>query len=468
MQHFCLTIAGSDPSSGAGIQADIRTFDRIGVHPFSAVTAITYQSASKFYGYKSLSNELDSQLKALFEDYPIRYVKIGMVPDKKSIEIIANYIKRYNLCAVLDPVSISSTGKRLSIIGIEEELEKKLFPLVTVLTPNAYEATFYTNIDTTDYKLNNINKMKECAALLLKKIYPTESNDSREKAVIIKTAMTEKSTICDILCISEDANSKPKFHIFKKPKIFLNKNVHGSGCVFSSAITAFLAKNFTLFEAINSAETFFDEKFQKYVELPEQGAVIDLTISNDRLGVIEQIKEIYSFLSRNKELSQLIPEVRMNISGALPNATEKKDIAAIEGRITIIDEYPFASGEVKFGVSDHTARLILEAKKYDKSVNFVMNLKYKEPWISLLLEKSNLQLEEIKREQQPKETKSKEESTMQWIIQKIMNQKTEFPDIIWDKGAIGKEPIIRLFGKNSKEMIQKLKVIANVLKLSTD
>ena len=268
MQHFCLTIAGSDPSSGAGIQADIRTFDRIGVHPFSAVTAITYQSASKFYGYKSLSNELDSQLKALFEDYPIRYVKIGMVPDKKSIEIIANYIKRYNLCAVLDPVSISSTGKRLSIIGIEEELEKKLFPLVTVLTPNAYEATFYTNIDTTDYKLNNINKMKECAALLLKKIYPTESNDSREKAVIIKTAMTEKSTICDILCISEDTNSKPKFHIFKKPKIFLNKNVHGSGCVFSSAITAFLAKNFTLFEAINSAETFFDEKFQKYVELP--------------------------------------------------------------------------------------------------------------------------------------------------------------------------------------------------------
>ncbi len=468
MQHFCLTIAGSDPSSGAGIQADIRTFDRIGVHPFSVITALTYQSASKFHGYKSLSNELDSQLEALFEDYPIKYVKIGMIPDKKSIEIITNYIKRYNLCAVLDPVSISSTGKRLSIRGIEEELESKLFPLVTVLTPNIHEAAFYTNIDMTDFKLNDINKIKECATLLLKKIYPTESIDSREKAVIIKSVMTEKSTICDILCISEDINSKPKFHIFKKPKIFLDKNVHGSGCVFSSAITAFLAKNFTLFEAINSAETFFDEKFQKYIELPQQGAVIDLTISNERLGVVEQVKEIYSFLSSNKELSQLIPEVRMNISGALSNATEKKDIAAIEGRITIIDDYPFASGEVKFGVSDHTARLILEAKKYDKSINFVMNLKYKEPWISLLLEKSNLQLEEIKREQQPKETKSKEESTMQWIIQKIMNQRVKFPDIIWDKGAIGKEPIIRLFGKNSKEIIEKLKMISDVLKLSTD
>jgi hydroxymethylpyrimidine/phosphomethylpyrimidine kinase len=468
MLHFCLTIAGSDPSSGAGIQADIRTFDRIGVHPFSAITALTYQSASKFLGYKSLSNELESQLQALFDDYPIKYVKIGMIPDKKSIEIITKYIVKYNLYAVLDPVSISSTGKRLSIKGLEEELEKMLFPLVRVLTPNFYEAAFYSNINITDLKLNSVNKIKECADLLLKKLYPSEISDSKEKAVIIKSAVTEKSTICDILCIGEDGNSKPKFHVFKKPKIFLKNNVHGTGCVFSSAITAYLAKDFSLFDAINLAETFFDERFQKYIELPKEGAITDLGISNERLQVLEQVKEIYSFLSSNKDLSELIPEVRMNISGALPNATEKNDIAAIEGRITIINGYPYASGDVKFGVSDHTARLILEAKKYDKSVDFVMNLKYKEPWISLLLERSNLQLEEIKREQQPTEVKSKEESTMQWIIQKIMNQREMFPDIIWDKGAIGKEPIIRLFGKNSKEMIQKLKVISSVLKLSSE
>jgi len=272
MPHFCLTIAGSDPSSGAGIQADIRTFDRIGVHPFSAITALTYQSASKFLGYKSLSNELDSQLQALFDDYPIKYVKIGMIPDKKSIEIITKYIVKYNLCAVLDPVSISSTGKRLSIKGLEEDLEKMLFPLVAVLTPNVYEAAFYSNINITD--LNSVNKIKECAAKLVKKLYPSEISDSIEKAVIIKSAVTEKNTICDILCIAEDSNSKPKFHIFKKPKIFLNKNVHGTGCVFSSAIAAYLAKKFSIFDAINLAETFFDERFQRYIGLPEEGEEI--------------------------------------------------------------------------------------------------------------------------------------------------------------------------------------------------
>ena len=119
MRHFCLTIAGSDPSSGAGIQADLRTFDRIGVYPFSVITAITYQSASEFYGFHSLSDMLDSQFKVLFDHYPIKYVKIGMIPDEKSIEIIIKYINKYDLYAVLDPVSISSAGERLAkLLGV--------------------------------------------------------------------------------------------------------------------------------------------------------------------------------------------------------------------------------------------------------------------------------------------------------------------------------------------------------------
>ena len=89
--EFALTIAGSDPSSGAGIQADIRTFDRCGVHPFSIITAITYQSATHFYGYSSLSEQLDKQLNAILSSYPVKFVKIGMIPDIKSLNIIVDY-----------------------------------------------------------------------------------------------------------------------------------------------------------------------------------------------------------------------------------------------------------------------------------------------------------------------------------------------------------------------------------------
>ena len=161
MHHFGLTIAGSDPSSGAGIQADIRTFDRIGVYPFSVITAITFQSANQFYGFKSLSDDLEEQLKALFDTYPIKFVKIGMIPDTKTIDIIVKYIKNYNLCVVLDPVSISSAGKRLSNIGVENEIKSKLFPIINVLTPNIREAAFYTNTNLNKLKLSNIKKVEK-------------------------------------------------------------------------------------------------------------------------------------------------------------------------------------------------------------------------------------------------------------------------------------------------------------------
>lgn len=465
MPYFCLTIAGSDPSSGAGIQADIRTFDRIGVYPFSVITAITFQSATHFSGFKSLSDDLDNQLKTLFDIYPINYVKVGMIPDIKSLDIIAEYIRKYNLVVVLDPVSISSAGKRLSEVGIEGVIEKRLFPLISVLTPNSREAEFYENTDLTQVKLNDVKKVEECATHILEKMYSSEDSELHSKAVIIKSVGSDDDIIFDMLCMAEGKNKEPKFQIFKKPRVLLNANIHGTGCIFSSAIAAYLAKGNKIFDAIKLAEAFFDEKFQKYIELPERGYVMDLSLSDNHLKVIKQVKEIYSFLINDKNHSRLIPEVRMNISGALPNATKKEEIAAIEGRITIVGGYPYASGDIKFGVSDHTARLILEAKKYDPSINFVMNLKYDENWIVLLQKQASLQIQEIERAQQPVEIKNKEYSTMQWIIQEIMSQMGRFPDIIWDKGAIGKEPIIRLFGKDSQDMIQKLKIISEVLGL---
>ena len=463
MKPLCLTIAGSDPSSGAGIQADIRTFDRCGVYPFSVITALTYQSASKFYGLRSLSDDLDDQLKALFDNYSIKHVKIGMIPDTQSLDIIIKYIQEYDLRVVLDPLTISSAGARLTIEGMENELEKRLFPLVSVLTPNIHEAAFYTNMDLARLKLNDNKRIEEAAELLLKKLYLLSTSNFKEKAVVIKSAGIDNDVIFDLLCMTESQNSIPSFHLFKKPKLSLHKNVHGTGCVFSSAIAAYLAKDYTIFDAVKSAETFFDEAFQNFIQLPEDGYVIDIALSDDRLKVIEQVKEIYSYLSRDKSLSRLIPEVRMNISGALPNATEKADIAAFEGRITVIEEYPYALGDIKFGVSDHTARLILTAKEFDNSINFVMNLKYKKEWVEKLIQSEKLLLQEIRREEQPKSAAEKEYSTMQWLIKESIKTTGKIADIIWDKGSIGKEPMLRLFSKDSKEMIAKVAIIKELL-----
>jgi len=465
MKLFCLTIAGSDPTCGAGIQADIRTFDRCGIHPFSVITAITYQSATEFYGYNSLSDDLDNQLNALFASYPIKYVKIGMIPDTKALDIIVDVVRKHELIAILDPVSISSAGERLSSEGFELEIERSLFPYIKILTPNINEAGFYANRDLSNKTIENIAELKDAAIILVKKLYSDNQELDVEKAVVIKSAGAKQGEIFDLVCISKGigSNENYEFTLYQKPKLSFNGNVHGTGCVFSSAITAFLAKGNPLAIAIEKAESFFDAKFQKFVELPNKGKVIDLTISEERVEVINQIKEIYNFISRFKKFSKLIPEVRMNISGSLPNATIKEDIAGIEGRITIINGYPQASGEIKFGVSNHTARLILSAKEFDNSINYVINLKYNPNWIELIQQNTDLELQEIIREDQPEKIKKQEFSTMQWLIKESIASKGKIPDIIWDKGAMGKEPIIRLFSKNSKDMIEKLKKIIEII-----
>ncbi|MHA2122576.1 MAG: thiamine-phosphate synthase family protein, partial [Promethearchaeota archaeon] len=161
---------------------------------------------------------------------------------------------------------------------------------------------------------------------------------------------------------------------------------------------------------------------------------------------------------------KLIPEVRTNIAGVLIDGKTKNDVAGIDGRITIVNGLPKAAGEIKFGVAEHTARLVLTAKKFDKSINFAMNLKYYPELIHTLQKDTNLILKEINRENQPVDVKSKEFSTMQWLINESLRTIGKIPDIIWDKGSIGKEPMIRLFGKNSTDMIYKLGKIINSIK----
>ena len=464
---FALTIAGSDPSSGAGIQADIRTFDRCGVHPFSVITAITYQSATHFYGYKSLSDDIEKQLDAILSNYAIKFVKIGMIPDVKSLNIIVDYIKKYDLYAILDPVSISSAGERLSSEGLELEMEKNLFPVIKILTPNITEAGFYSNIELKNLTEIEIDKLRHAAQIILDKMYSNLNAINEEKAVIIKSGISSGDKVLDLVLINQkkEEGFVKIFKTYEKTKIDIPGNVHGTGCVFSSAITAYLSKGYSIDESIDYAEKFFNEKFQKFIEFPDKGKVIDLTFSQEKIDLINQIKEIYNYISNIKKFSSIIPEVRMNISGSLPNATNKEEIAGIEGRITIIEGFPKASGDLKFGVSDHTARLILTAKEFDKSINFVMNLKYSPSLIQKIQKDTDLKTYEFIRESQPDEIKKKEHSTMQWLIKEYINKTgtKEIPDIIWDTGARGKEPMIRLFGKNSKDIIIKLQKIINLI-----
>ncbi|MHA1473167.1 MAG: hydroxymethylpyrimidine/phosphomethylpyrimidine kinase, partial [Promethearchaeota archaeon] len=263
MKTFCLTIAGSDPTSGAGIQADIRTFDRIGVHPFSAITAITYQNATDFVGYKSLSADLGNQLDSILGSYPVKFVKIGMIPDVRALDIIVESVKKYDLFAVLDPVSVSSAGARISSEGLELEIERDLFPLLKILTPNVNEASFYANTELLNGHESDVEELKNIAKILMKKLHIEGIRPKEEKAVVIKSAVSTKHKVFDLVCIERNGDTGEDFDFktYTKPKLSLKGNIHGTGCVFSSAITGFLARGYPINVAIERAEAFFDHRF---------------------------------------------------------------------------------------------------------------------------------------------------------------------------------------------------------------
>jgi hydroxymethylpyrimidine kinase/phosphomethylpyrimidine kinase len=463
---YCLTIAGSDPSSGAGIQADLRTFGKFEVYPFSIITAITYQTADSFSGYFVIPfDSLEEQLRILFEKYPIKYAKTGMIPTKESVKIIAKYLNEFKINYIVDPVTVASVGVRLAEKSVESELKNTLFPNAQVITPNVNEAEVYSGIKIKIGKFDNINLMKKALSKILE-MMDNEIISHKSKAVIIKGANPEKNKILDLALIKNFNKTGKKQEIieFYKDQRVIKQNIHGSGCVFSAALVASLAIKKDLHMAIKNTEQFFDESFESILQLGDIGQVISLEYSPEKKEVINQVKKIYDFIISSSKFSRLIPEVRTNISVAMSNAQSKNEIAAIEGRISIINGYPKAIGNIKFGVSDHTARLILTAKKFDNSLNVVINMKYLPDLIQKLEQDSFFKVVEFHRSEQPPNISLKEESTMQWVIKNVFEKYKIIPDIIWDKGALGKEPIMRLLAKDATNMIMKLQKILYYLK----
>lgn len=232
-----LTIAGSDPSGGAGIQADIKTFQAHGVYAMSAVTAITVQNTRKVYEVYDLPPDIvRGQIACLFDDIRVDAVKIGMVSDAKLIKVIADTLKRQDLPpVVLDPVMISKSGYKLLKPDAKDSLVKNLFPISDVVTPNIFEAEILCgrNIDT-------INGMKSAALEIIK---------IGAKNVVIKGGHLKNHPPTDLL---SDGTS---FLELKSERID-TKNTHGTGCSFSSAIAANMAKGKSFFESVKMAKDY--------------------------------------------------------------------------------------------------------------------------------------------------------------------------------------------------------------------
>ncbi|WP_107727568.1 bifunctional hydroxymethylpyrimidine kinase/phosphomethylpyrimidine kinase [Desmospora activa] len=235
-----LTIAGSDSGGGAGIQADLKTFQERHVYGMSAITAITAQNTQGVTGIYECSEEaVTRQMEAVATDIGIDAAKTGMIASTSIMEAVAAQVKKHRIHPlVIDPVMVAKSGSSLLEEAARHALKRILLPLSHLITPNLPEAEILVG-----ESLDTDEKRKDAARRL---------TDMGADAVIIKGGHLQGNQADDLLY---DGGN---FHVFTAPRLH-TRHTHGTGCTFSAAITAELAKGHSLLEAVRVAKAYITE-----------------------------------------------------------------------------------------------------------------------------------------------------------------------------------------------------------------
>jgi len=243
-----LTIAGSDSSGGAGIQADLKTFQAHGVFGMTAITAVTVQNTRKVYDIQEIAPAIvKGQILCLFDDIDIHAVKIGMVSDVALIDAIAEALAQVECPpVVLDPVMISKSGYALLKEDAQQALIERLFPLAEVVTPNIFEAERLVG-----HTIASTAEMQTAAQEIL---------DLGARQVVIKGGHSQDADATDILYDGQT------WRELTSPR-YATSNTHGTGCTFSSAIAANLALGHSFFDAVALAKTYISGAIRNALDI---------------------------------------------------------------------------------------------------------------------------------------------------------------------------------------------------------
>ena len=246
--EIVLSIAGSDPSAGAGIQQDLKTITHMGSYGATVITALTTQNTQGVQGVMPVPPEVvSSQLQSLLDDLDIRAVKIGQIPTKAVaqaiITLLRPYLTAHSIPVIYDPVMISTSGTPLMQPDCIEYVADHLFPLCTLVTPNLPEAESLTGL-----RLTSTESIIEAGKMLTSR-YKT--------AFLLKGGHADSTDMTDHLFTPEGAH-----HTYTTQKI-ITSNLHGTGCTLSSAIATALAQGQSLPNAVTTAKQLITQAIHK-------------------------------------------------------------------------------------------------------------------------------------------------------------------------------------------------------------
>ncbi len=434
--YRCLTIAGSDSSGGAGIQEDLKTMMALGVHGMSAITSVTAQNTVEVRSVYDLPiDSIKAQIRAVVDDIGVDAVKTGMLHTSEIIGVVADELEGLQCPIVVDPVMISKSSTPLLLPEAKETLIKRIFPLSTIVTPNAMEAEAISGI-----RVGTIEEGKRAAEKIA---------SMGPKSVLVKGGhIFETDKAVDLLLHDGE------FTLLVGER-YQTKDTHGTGCSFASAIAAGLAKGKTITESASEAKDFVNTSIKFGLRIGKGSGPLNpaAKLFNDaeRYNVLENIHNAVAMLESCPEVRDVIAEVQMNIGMALPYATGIKDVAAIEGRIVKMSRGVKATGCPRFGASSHVARTVLAVKSFEDSKRAAINLRYGED-IVRALEEMGLTVSFYDRREEPPEVKNREGGTTFWGAEQAVKRAGRVPDAIYHVGDWGKEAMVTLVGESAEDV----------------
>ena len=430
-----LTVAGSDSSGGAGIQADLKTILSLGCYGASVVTAVTAQNTLGVQQIHLMDPKLvAAQLDSVLSDIGAEAVKTGMLGNAEIVDTVVEALRRWEIRnIVVDPVMYSKKGTVLLDHQGIVALKKQLLPITYLLMPNVTEAEVLC-----ETKIKSVEDMKK-AAKRLHKMGP--------RFVLVKGGHLNEAPV-DILY---DGTQHYEFSTQRVATV----HTHGTGCTLAAAVATLLAKGLPLVSAIDQAKRYLYKALRFSLDIGKGvGPINHFASITSEMARTEVIEELDKALERLKRLNigALIPEVQSNLAYAIPFAESVQDVASFPGRIIrMVNTIATLSGP-RFGASRQIHYLVLAAMEYDPARRACMTIMYSDNLVRRIKSLGYL-VAEFDRNRTPPDLQQEEGSTLAWGVQDVMEELGRVPDAIFDKGAVGKVPLIRLFATDPSSIV---------------
>lgn len=433
-----LTIAGSDSGGGAGIQADLKTFSAFGVYGMSVITSVTAQNTIGVDGIYDLPAEfVELQLDAVLRDIGTDAVKTGMLSNSSIVAMLADRLRdREFRKSIIDPVMISKSKHFLLKPDARNGLKELIVPRAYLITPNVSEAQLIAEVE-----IHDEDDMKKAAKIIF---------NMGAKNVVIKGGHL-RGDATDILY------NRNGFRTFRQKRLPA-KHTHGTGCTFASAVASCIALGMPLEKAVERAKAFVTRAIQSGLDIGQGTGPANHLFELDRGRRAEELrKKLVLALERLKKggVAPLIPEVSSNLVYAIEDAIDPGDILGFPGRIFTVGEDIRTVAEPVLGGSSHMARVVMAARQKDRRIRSAMNLRFDEKLVQAF-EAAGYDVAEFDRRREPKKVREKEGSSLEWGTSLVIKKTGKVPDVIFDRGAVGKEAMVRVLGKDPAEVARKI------------